>query len=1376
MLWAASSCLPWWACQVLHINQSIILVAGAWISSDALGRTHRPQVNINNINKRTRHTRSKQKAMDSPPFNYRFLRDPDEESVDLLLGGSTTGGGGDATPPPEEDARITDPAKADGAALPFFLHRDSDHGDGGGGLVPSLSQSSSLHQHSSLSYLDGVKTPSPATQTLNELSQHRSDDLRYDLSQLQRDIALADRQQQQQQQQIPTPPINIEVAPTLRQGLCQGGASSDRAESRYHTSDEADGTAAATAASAPAVSRKRDRDGGSSGNDSSPTLPASHHPIVDSVDHHRRGVVAQPSARQTSASTNGSHADARPIRQCGAAASQSERHSTGNDVSTPPTHPSHSEDGTNVVRSPGIVGGGTVRQSRASGCPVEQLDSLGELVLERFVTLTEAASTTGIGRHFIRRAMQQRGQTAGGYQWRAPPSAKPPLTDRAAGEVVSAAESRFRFLRPATKVATGGGPDSSDDIVSRVIEPSAPSKPCCPVEQLDAHGKAVLQRFASLSDAESATGIQRQYIRRAMHHRGQKAGGFQWRAAAESGRRAVRPAIEGRPDSSGDNVCRVTEPRSPSKRCCPVEQLDAHGKVLKRFASLRDAESATGIQRLYIRRAMQHPGQRAGDFQWRAPPIDRAAAESVRSAARPASRPLTRGGPGISGDNVCRVTEPRAPSKRCCPVEQLDAHGKVLKRFASLRDAESATGIQRLYIRRAMQHPGQRAGDFQWRAPPTEGAAKSVSSDRSSLPTRSPPLPGLDPATMTTMSAASQCDPLSPSGQALSHSQKEEGNVKASGCTSQTLVERRPNAHAVHQLDTATTTEPPKVSPNRNVRSPLGSKTSHRSQSPILPTPLNVSVSGSFSMQSVVIYGEGPLGFVVSRAVAPPSLLSALGIQPSDSEKAYCGYVRSLNEGQSLARNCGLLPNDIFLTRSAPECSVALMPYLDVIDRAKNGTRPITFLVARPRADSITKTALPTSGAKAAETEPSMLTGRQPQSTQPNPKVLPTSNASHAASHKPSVREATSRPSTSCDAFKTLAVVPFCTKCNTGRARMHHAWCPRHPHFLGSGAHDLLSRIRLGAEALGCPTCLQEYQQGRRTKAPHSISCRSHGSAPSTQPLQSANKRKTGDSAGVGYRPTKQRRGHDSNVSTSDKVVGHKDVDTVSESRHQPAYDSDPTDGPHYDSDSSGYHPPPRRRVELAADLSHSVEPSKKQATTNTTSLLTRRKIGVSHRAKALPRPEQQGSVRAITPNEAVSKEQDAGQDESDSEIADIRWVPAEDPWGPDGYQEGDVVLSSGRAKGIGHIETVLPSLRFEIDPFVSSKLYSTTHRTPEEGFQVLELRRDPLARLEWGFSVMRHEFGGACLVNAVTPMSPASSAVSSRKRPTAVSHCWSKC
>lgn len=128
-------------------------------------------------------------------------------------------------------------------------------------------------------------------------------------------------------------------------------------------------------------------------------------------------------------------------------------------------------------------------------------------------------------------------------------------------------------------------------------------------------------------------------------------------------------------------------------------------------------------------------------------------------------------------------------------------------------------------------------------------------------------------------------------------------------------------------------------------------------------------------------------------------------------------------------------------------------------------------------------------------------------------------------------------------------------------------------------------------------------------------------------------------------------------------------------------------------------------------------------------------------------------------------------EDETESEVEDnsndkleITWESCLNPWGRESSLEEDVVVFSS-AKGIGESERMLPSARFEMHPFSGGSRYQNTHHSPEEGFQAIVLQRDTLENSSWGFTVCRHDFGGACLVSSVVPFSPADTAVSERAR-----------
>ena len=113
-------------------------------------------------------------------------------------------------------------------------------------------------------------------------------------------------------------------------------------------------------------------------------------------------------------------------------------------------------------------------------------------------------------------------------------------------------------------------------------------------------------------------------------------------------------------------------------------------------------------------------------------------------------------------------------------------------------------------------------------------------------------------------------------------------------------------------------------------------------------------------------------------------------------------------------------------------------------------------------------------------------------------------------------------------------------------------------------------------------------------------------------------------------------------------------------------------------------------------------------------------------------------------------------------DISVPKWVPCTNPWGDRAHCDGDFTLfSTADYTSAFEVYGSNPK-RFVMSPFdTESSLYHKTHFSQEEGgFRVLQLTRDRLALRSWGFRFCCHDFGGACLVTEVEPMSPADSAV----------------
>ncbi|KAL7539465.1 hypothetical protein ACHAXR_010606 [Thalassiosira sp. AJA248-18] len=130
------------------------------------------------------------------------------------------------------------------------------------------------------------------------------------------------------------------------------------------------------------------------------------------------------------------------------------------------------------------------------------------------------------------------------------------------------------------------------------------------------------------------------------------------------------------------------------------------------------------------------------------------------------------------------------------------------------------------------------------------------------------------------------------------------------------------------------------------------------------------------------------------------------------------------------------------------------------------------------------------------------------------------------------------------------------------------------------------------------------------------------------------------------------------------------------------------------------------------------------------------------------------------------------------------KWLPCPNPWGKIGHEDGDFVIispfqsetesdilsifhqdccndSSRSSNGGGSGGGGIPK-RFVANPFEEGSPYHATHKSPArgDGYCVLRLRRDRVGLRPWGFTVRLHEFGCACLVDGIEPLSPAEAAM----------------
>lgn len=349
--------------------------------------------------------------------------------------------------------------------------------------------------------------------------------------------------------------------------------------------------------------------------------------------------------------------------------------------------------------------------------------------------------------------------------------------------------------------------------------------------------------------------------------------------------------------------------------------------------------------------------------------------------------------------------------------------------------------------------------------------------------------------------------------------------------------------------------------------------------------------------------------------------------------------------------------------------------------------------------------------------------------------------------------------------------VPFCALCNgrtTHPKATHHAWCPMNKHFEKSGAKTVLEDIRMGM-TLGCDTCINEYSQGRSLREhTHSSACRAYraqreeddGSPSPLQPKGKSRKRTSDaidptssdedgietDSSPYRQPPAKKRPLQKLVVTKSNPVSSTSQVRKAPLNNVRKA----PTA------------PNEKKKAPKANKTSASDEAKRKKPAPKRTA---GEEKGKSNKGSdfviATAAARSEAPTRTITPLQIEVNTDDKSIDTM-GDVTETIWEPAVDPWGPSGYKEGDIHLLSS-SNWSGHHECLLPGRRYDLDPFATYSRYSKTHHTSDDGFHVVMLRRDPTAVMPWGFTVQRHDFGGACLVTSVAPLSPASAAVSSR-------------
>lgn len=308
---------------------------------------------------------------------------------------------------------------------------------------------------------------------------------------------------------------------------------------------------------------------------------------------------------------------------------------------------------------------------------------------------------------------------------------------------------------------------------------------------------------------------------------------------------------------------------------------------------------------------------------------------------------------------------------------------------------------------------------------------------------------------------------------------------------------------------------------------------------------------------------------------------------------------------------------------------------------------------------------------------------------------------------------------------------PFCKKCNGGKTKAHHSWCPKSVHYGAGGGRDIMRRISQGVK-LNCAACLSESQQGKLLHDRiHSEDCL-------------ANQLLLSEKAASNSGGTKAEGGS-GQLSKANPQPTHRKTRPWELELEKSEDD---------DSDASLFQDPGLNKI----------KPPSRGGIPNIKSVIPEIEKH-SKRKQQVPTTRPKTRHNTVTPNNYAKKSGSSTELASpwkeDASIDEFAWQCCDDPWGPSGYEEGDILLFTSIPHSIRHLDALLPSNRFAVDLFSPASQYRRTHHCPREGNHGLVLKRDPFSKLHWGFTWKRHEFGGACLVEHVEDNSPASAAVS---------------
>ena len=374
--------------------------------------------------------------------------------------------------------------------------------------------------------------------------------------------------------------------------------------------------------------------------------------------------------------------------------------------------------------------------------------------------------------------------------------------------------------------------------------------------------------------------------------------------------------------------------------------------------------------------------------------------------------------------------------------------------------------------------------------------------------------------------------------------------------------------------------------------------------------------------------------------------------------------------------------------------------------------------------------------------------------------------------------------------------IPCCRKCSNPSLSVqnHHYLCSKHQDFHNAGSKEKLIILLSGVRD-GCEACIYEVENGRKKSSlGHNLKCEMSSKKSSSKTASKATSKAASKVASkVASKATIEAPSRKSSVSgtrssnAKNKASGKTSNSAASKKVGQQKRAS-------ATSDISKQGSPKKRKGAKASTCSEDTgEPSNLNTNASSTLKIASAKEGaatesrggnIQHNRTAASTPKiadakkvqeiekrggniQHSSVQ-VTPAptdpvpEQTSREACHTPLLLTDDISVPKWVPCTNPWGDRAHCDGDFTLfSTADYTSAFEVYGSNPK-RFVMSPFdTESSLYHKTHFSQEEGgFRVLQLTRDRLALRSWGFRFCCHDFGGACLVTEVEPMSPADSAV----------------